>query len=188
MGDFLKQFFEGLSCDSLAPVLFSKPISDLKFSFLGVARNMTTDLLSSKNRLIYVLSRIHDSLPMCVKGRSVLPISPHECSHAFSFRVELLLEENGNVGSLYVSNRNRDGIIHFTISAFSIGAPRAPAVAAAPCSTWSLQSRHRLVGLLPEEDHQSRPISPATQPANQTARKQSYPTPALHSPSQSVPV
>jgi hypothetical protein len=25
----------------------------------------------------------------------------------------LLLEENGNVGSLYVSNRNSDGIIHF---------------------------------------------------------------------------
>src|SRR6266487_7068026 len=57
MGNFLKQFFEGLSCDSLAPVLFSKPISDLKFSFLGVARNMTSYLLSSKNRLFYDSSR-----------------------------------------------------------------------------------------------------------------------------------
>jgi len=27
-----------------------------------------------------------------------------------------LLEENGNVGSLYVSNRNSDGIIHFIFS------------------------------------------------------------------------
>jgi hypothetical protein len=35
MSDFLKQFFEGLSCGSLAPVFLSKPISDLKFSFLG---------------------------------------------------------------------------------------------------------------------------------------------------------
>src|SRR5436190_20787815 len=104
MGNFLKQFFEGLSCDSLAPVLFSKPISDLKFSFLGVARNMTSDLLSSKNRLFYDPCRIHDSFPMCVKRRSVMSIIPHKCSHSVSFQVELLLEENRNVGSLYVSN------------------------------------------------------------------------------------
>src|SRR5206468_7770236 len=51
MGNFLKQFFEGLSCDSLAPVLFSKPISDLKFSFLGVARNMTS--YSSSRRIVF---------------------------------------------------------------------------------------------------------------------------------------
>src|SRR5215475_2158957 len=102
MGNFLKQFFEGFSCDSLAPVLFSNPISDFKFSFLGEARNMTSYLLSEKNRLIYVCSRIRDSFPMRVKDRFVLSIFPHECSHSDSFRVELLLEENGNIGSLYV--------------------------------------------------------------------------------------
>jgi hypothetical protein len=32
-------------------------------------------------------------------------INPHECSHSVSIWVELLLEENGNVGSLYVSKR-----------------------------------------------------------------------------------
>src|SRR5215813_3795691 len=116
MGNFLKQFFEGLSCDSVAPVFLSKPISDLKFSFLGVARNMTSYLLSAKNRLIYDSSRIHDSFPMCVKGRFVIGIFAHECSHSVSFWVELLLEENGNVGSLYASNRNSDGIIQFIFS------------------------------------------------------------------------
>src|SRR5262249_2764425 len=116
MGNFLKQFFEGLSCDFLARVLFSKPISDLKFTFLGVARNMTNYLLSAKNRLVYGSSRIHDSFPMCVKGRSVMSIFPHECSHSVSFRVELLLEENGNVGRLYVSKRNSDGTIHVIFS------------------------------------------------------------------------
>jgi hypothetical protein len=113
MGNFLKQFFERLSCDSLAPMLFAKPISDLKFSVLGVARNMTGYLLSSKNRLIYGSSRIHVSFPMCAKGDFVMWIFPHECSHSVSFRVELLLEENRNVGSLYVSKRDRDGITHF---------------------------------------------------------------------------
>src|SRR6478672_9668755 len=98
MGNFLKQFFEGLSCDSLAPVLFSKPISALKFSFLGVTRNMTSYLLSSKNRLIYDSSRIHDSFPMCVKGRSVMWIVPHECSHSVSFYVELMLIESFEIG------------------------------------------------------------------------------------------
>src|SRR5262245_57548539 len=118
MGNFLKQFFEGLSCDSVAPVLFAKPISDFKFSVPREARNMTSYLVSSKNRLIYVCSRIRDSFPMCVKGRSVmLSLFVHECSHAASFRVELLLEENGNIGSLYVSKRNGDGIIHFIFSA-----------------------------------------------------------------------
>src|SRR6476660_9939914 len=112
MSNFLKQFFEGLSCDSLAPVLFSNPISDLKFSFLGEARNTTSYLLSSKNRFIYVCSRIHDSFPMCVKDRSDLSLFSHECSNSVSFRVELLLEKNWNVGSLYVSKRNRGGIIH----------------------------------------------------------------------------
>ena len=116
MGNFLKQFFEGLSCDSLAPVFLSKPISDLKFSFLGVARNMTSYLLSAKNLLIYDSSRLHDSFPMCVKARSVMWNGPHECSHSVSFWVELLLEENGNVGSLHVSKRNSDGIIHFIFS------------------------------------------------------------------------
>ena len=116
MSDFLKQFFEGLSCGSLAPGLFSKPISDLKFSFLGVARNMTSYLVSSKNRLTHDSSRIHDSFPMCVKDRSVMWIGPHECSHSVSFWVELLLEENGNVGSLYVSKRDSHGIIHFIFS------------------------------------------------------------------------
>ena len=72
MGDFLKRFYEGLSGDSLAPVLFSRPIGNLKFYFLGVARNMTGYLLSSKNRLIYDSRRIHDSFPMSVKGRSVV--------------------------------------------------------------------------------------------------------------------
>src|SRR5215470_8809548 len=105
MGNLLKQLFEGLSCDSLAPVLFSKPISDLQFSFPGVARNMTSYLVSSKNRLIYGSSRIQDSFPMCVKGHSVMSIFPHECSHSVSFQVELLPEENGNVGSLYISKR-----------------------------------------------------------------------------------
>src|SRR5438067_11129718 len=113
MGNFLKQFFQGLSCDSLAPVLFSKPTSDLKFSFLGIARNMTSYIFSSKNRLIYDSRGIHDSFPMSVKRRSVMGIVPDECSHSVSFQVKLLLEENGNIGSLYVSSRNNDGIIHF---------------------------------------------------------------------------
>src|SRR5207245_10695892 len=106
MGNFLKQFFEGLSCDSLAPVLFSKPISDLKFSFLGVARNMTSYLLSSKNRLVYDSSRIHDSFPMCVKGRSVMWIVTHKRSHSVGFSVELWLEENATVGSLIDMTQN----------------------------------------------------------------------------------
>src|SRR5262249_2748510 len=98
MGNFLEQFFEGLSCDSLAPMLFSNPISDLKFSVHGEARNMTRYLRSKKNRLIYVCGRFRDSFPMCIKGRPVT--FPDECSHSVGFRIELLLEENGNIGRL----------------------------------------------------------------------------------------
>ena len=36
---------------------------------------MTSYVLSAKNRLIYDSSRIHDSFPMCVKGRSVMRIA-----------------------------------------------------------------------------------------------------------------
>src|SRR5262245_57427036 len=73
---------------------------------------MTRDLLSSKNRLIYGPSQSQDSFPMGVKDGSVLSLFPHERSHAVGFRVELLLVENGNVGILYVSKRNGDGILH----------------------------------------------------------------------------
>ena len=113
----IQKFRERLRGNALTPEFLSNPVADFPFDSKLEADNVAGDLSIEEDSLCYDGVISHDLCPMRHEG---VPVPGGKGSHRGCIRVELVLEENGEVRFCYSAEEDFTGHVnHFVLSGAS---------------------------------------------------------------------